>query len=493
LTTESAEQKARRLTYMPLGEIVGAVRNPKAHDVPTIEDSMERFGYAEAPLLDERTGRLVAGHGRVKTLNAMKKAGKPPPDGVEVRDGEWFLPVQRGWASKDDAEAEAYLMASNQLVTLGGWNDEERAALLGDLLKQGEAALRGTGFDKADVEAMIKPQPEHIGLASKFVVPPFTVLDARQGYWQERKRAWLSMGIESEVGRGENLLKFSETVQLSRKQREGSIRTGESGHAKQFEMGRATGGTSIFDPVLCELIYRWFTPPGGSVLDPFAGGSVRGVVADRLGLHYTGVELRQEQVDANVKQRQKIIDPKPGPGSVGWVCGDSFALLAADFASQSFDLVFSCPPYGNLEVYSDDQRDLSTMTDDSFDLVYAQIIRDAVALLKPNRFACFVVGDYRDEKGFYRGLPQRTIEAFERAGAQLYNEAVLVTAVGTLSMRVASYFPKGRKLGKGHQNVLVFFKGDPTKIQEELGPLEIPPESMQIVVDAESAVDQGES
>jgi hypothetical protein len=31
-------------------------------------------------------------------------------------------------------------------------------------------------------------------------------------------------------------------------------------------------GTSIFDPVLCEIAYRWFCPQGGTVLDPFAGG-----------------------------------------------------------------------------------------------------------------------------------------------------------------------------------------------------------------------------
>lgn len=58
-------------------------------------------------------------------------------------------------------------------------------------------------------------------------------------------------------------------------------------------------GTSIFDPVLCEIAYRWFCPQGGTVLDPFAGGSVRGIVASRLGYRYVGIELRQEQVEAN--------------------------------------------------------------------------------------------------------------------------------------------------------------------------------------------------
>ncbi|MGB3312861.1 MAG: DNA methyltransferase, partial [Albidovulum sp.] len=61
-------------------------------------------------------------------------------------------------------------------------------------------------------------------------------------------------------------------------------------------------GTSIFDPVLCEIAYRWFCPQGGTVLDPFAGGSVRGIVASQLGRAYVGIELRAEQVAANQAQ-----------------------------------------------------------------------------------------------------------------------------------------------------------------------------------------------
>jgi hypothetical protein len=70
-------------------------------------------------------------------------------------------------------------------------------------------------------------------------------------------------------------------------------------------------GTSIFDPVLCEIAYRWFCPPGGTVLDPFAGGSVRGIVTARLGRPYVGIELRAEQVAANQAQADLAGDPAP--------------------------------------------------------------------------------------------------------------------------------------------------------------------------------------
>lgn len=231
----------------------------------------------------------------------------------------------------------------------------------------------------------------------------------------------------------------------------------------------AQSGTSIFDPVLCELAYRWFCPPGGLILDPFAGGSVRGVVASHLGRRYLGVDLRAEQAQANDAQLVICRDPAPR-----WIVGDAIDLprLTADHIGDGADMVFSCPPYGDLEVYSEDPRDLSAMPAAEFDDAYARIIGHAVAALRPDRFAAFVVGDYRDADGFYRGFVSRTIEAFEAAGARLYNEAILVTALGSLPVRTRKQFVASRKLGKTHQNFLVFCKGDPKAATAAIGPVE---------------------
>jgi hypothetical protein len=227
-------------------------------------------------------------------------------------------------------------------------------------------------------------------------------------------------------------------------------------------------GTSIFDPVLCELAYRWFCPPGGIVLDPFAGGSVRGIVASKLGRQYIGVDLRAEQVEANRAQLDALGPDDPPPV---WHVGDSLNIGKL-CAGVDADFVFSCPPYADLEVYSDDPRDLSTMGYDAFRAAYAEIIAAACARLKPDRFACFVVGDVRDAKGFYHGFPWHTVEAFQAAGLKLYNEAVLVTAVGSLPIRVGKQFVTTRKLGRTHQNILIFCKGDPKRATKAVGPVE---------------------
>ena len=144
----------RRLEMMSLATLTGASRNPKRHANEAISTSIGRFGYVEPIVLDERTGRLVAGHGRMQALRASKVAGQSPPQGVEVREGEWLVPVLRGWASRSDTEAQAYLVASNNLTTKGGWDNGELGALLKELAAQ--QALDGTGFDAAAIEAVMK-------------------------------------------------------------------------------------------------------------------------------------------------------------------------------------------------------------------------------------------------------------------------------------------------------------------------------------------------
>lgn len=595
-----------------------------------------------------------------------------------------------------------------------------------------------------------------VRMVDQFVVPPFSVLDTRQGYWRTRKRAWIGLGIRSELGRdgtptpgsggllgdgGANSVYHgsSEWGGYRGPNKEGQPPRKAAAYSTDESGMVSYTGTSIFDPVLCELAYRWFTPPDGVVLDPFAGGSVRGVVAALLGRAYIGIDLRAEQVAANNHQWEairrrveggnepdnivgvtpveragdywlkrddlfcvggvqggkvrtcwhlaqgakglttagsrmspqcnivahvakalgipcrihvpsgdlspelvaaqeagaEVVQHRPGYNSViiararedaaerGWLeipfgmeCWEAVrqtATQAATIPTQAkrlvvpvgsgmslagiltgmkaagitmpvlgvqvgadpterlnayapegwaemvtlvkseldyhaeapetiladvkldpiyeakcipfmepgdclwcvgirqtavtasgwrermggghapaprwvtgdsrdvgtlcpdveADCVFSCPPYADLEVYSDDPRDLSTLGYDEFIAAYGDIITRACAMLKDDRFACFVVGDLRDNQGNYRNFPAHTIQAFLAAGLHLYNEAVLVTSVGSLPLRAGRAFKASRKLGKGHQNVLVFVKGDPVKAAQACGSIDV--------------------
>lgn len=441
--------------------------------------------------------------------------------------------------------------------------------------KDHEWQRRKLGKVQAGVPKMKKFTPYQMGLLfsteppprgkimGRFRYPPFSVLNAREGDWQKRKRAWLALGIRSELGRfeeltwqgdqinshnlnfyrdknsgkknkvspggsprpaadygkthargdgagrpiGENGAAYTDIGQrVAQYRRKQSINGGlavdgqrygrkkkafgttdeqkrykansacrpHSGHdprpgrprGEEYTGGDAwvqsgdsgQTGTSIFDPVLTELSYLWFCPPGGMVLDPFAGGSVRGIVAAKMGRSYTGIELRPEQLESNMTQAAAIVGDS-GPLPV-WLAGDALRcrkLVSPDFAA---DFIFSCPPYGNLEIYSDDPRDLSQMEYPQFLETYRKIILRSCKLLKNNRFACFVVGDFRSQTGCYQNFVSDTIAAFHDAGLGLYNQMILVTAVGSLPIRIQGQFTKNRKIGMTHQQVLVFCKGD---------------------------------
>lgn len=298
-------------------------------------------------------------------------------------------------------------------------------------------------------------------LRDKFIEPPFSILDTKTGEWQNRKRQWKNLGIESEKGRDEKLL-GNGTGNTEKQDNDFSERYGRK---ISSGVGIFDKATSVFDPALCELMYRWFCPAGGKIFDPFAGGSVRGIVANYLGFDYYGVELRPEQVASNNEQAERII-PERKPK---WFNGDTDKVTAPGTALgglNDFDFMFTCPPYHDLEVYSDHPDDLSNMPYDQFLEKYRRIIRQTVSLLKPNRFAVIIVGDVRDERGFYKNFNGHTKQAFIDAGANLYNEAKLLQPLGTAMLRANRIFGSGKKLIKVHEDVLIFYKGDPKKIKD---------------------------
>jgi hypothetical protein len=432
------------IRVMPLAALKPAPYNPRRIDdasMSALTKSLERFGVVEPIIWNERTGYIVGGHQRAKVLRA-KKVEQAAVVVVDL----------------DDTEERALNVALNSPHLSGQFTDELQA-LLDEIKAQEPALFDALAFENLQVGRSLfemRKEEARRTLQARFGAPPFSVLDARQGYWQERKRAWLALGIDSEIGRGENLMKYSAQAQKSgpKRRMEGRI----------VDVGAYAGGdampisTSVFDPVLCELAYRWFCPERGEVLDPFAGGSVRGLVAGFIGQAYHGVDLRPEQVAANRTQVEAIA-PKVAPQ---WYVGDSSDLSAVLPEELRCDFVFSCPPYGPLEKYSDDPRDLSNMEPSAFRGVYRAIVAQACARLRDDRFACFVVGDYRIGDPLSNFVSE-TIDAFLAAGLVLYNEAILVTAVGSNALRAARMFEPSRKLCKSHQNVLVFLKGDARK------------------------------
>lgn len=424
--------------------LIPYINNPRTHSdeqITQIAASIKEWGFTFPVLIDEQN-TIIAGHGRVE---AAKKLGFEEVPVIVAKDWQ-------------EAKKKAYIIADNKLSDNSGW-DNELLKIEMQSLTEFDFDLSLTGFDEQDLkqltgENLIKDDfytdKETGSLLKQFMVSPFSVFDARQGYWQERKRYWKEKGFISTKGRGDNLIGYGDQVHI-----------------------QGTTETSEFDPVLAEVLYRWLTPEDGVVLDPFAGGSVRGIVAACLGRKYTGVDLNEKQIEENKKQSNKLIcQEKPI-----WLCGDSIDIknLCSDIEA---DFILSCPPYHDLEKYSNDERDLSNMNYEDFIFNYKEIIKNTVDLLKDNRFACFVVSEIRHtktkDKGMYKCFVSETINAFKNAGLSFYNDAVLINSAGSLGVRVAQQFKSARKLGRHHQNILVFVKGDPKKATEALGDVAVP-------------------
>lgn len=388
----------------------------------------------------DEDGKLYPLGGNMR-LRAIKEMGlKEVPETWVIFADEWTEEQRREFIVKDNAN-------------LGDWNLEDLQENWDlDLISEWGVDLE---WDKDYDELGEEQNQASQKLSDRFLIPPFSVLDTKQGIWQDRKRWWLSLGIKSELGRENNSLGLA------------NIKDYDYEYKSAYDI---SNGTSIFDPVLCELSYLWFNIPKGKILDPFAGGSVRGIVAAKLGFEYLGNDLRKEQIEANrINATEVLGDSELYPI---WTYGDSLNIdkLADGYEA---DMIFSCPPYADLEVYSDDVRDISNMSYSQFLEIYREIIRKSCDMLKQDRFAVFVVGDVRDKKGFYRNFVSDTINAFVDCGVLLYNELILVNAIGNLQMRAGRYMKSGRKVGKMHQNVLVFYKGNPKNIKSNYPELDL--------------------
>lgn len=406
-----------------------AKQHPEWH-VEQIAQSIQEFGFND-PIAINETNSVIEGHGRLRAAKLL---------GMEE------IPCIR-LTGLTETQERAYIIAHNKL-TMNTEFDLEKLEYELNALQIENFDLSITGFEDSELEELlnktqtlaekVKENPRDTNLFDSFLVPPFSVLDTRTGYWQDRKRKWLSLGIKSEVGRGENLVFCSNLNSANLK------------------------GTSIFDPVLCEIGYSWFMPhTGGIILDPFAGGSVRGVVAEQLGYQYTGIDLRKEQIDSNIQNAKEI---GCNTDKIRWINDDS-QNVGKYVSDESVDMIFTCPPYFDLEIYSEDERDISNMSYEDFSKIYTNILENCADKLKNNRFAIVTISDVRDKKGFYRDLTGLTKHIFESKGIYFYNDMFLLNVCGTGALRARKNMIN-RKVVRMHQSVLVFYKGNPKDIQD---------------------------
>lgn len=289
-----------------------------------------------------------------------------------------------------------------------------------------------------------EPNIDKMKLKDWFVVPPFSILNSASKEWQLKKKKWM--------------IRINDKAQV----RKNTLsRCGHEEGTKNWQFMAIKGDTtSILDPVMCEILLSWFTNDGFETLDPFAGDAVFGFCSAYKNRPFTGIELRKEQVEFN----QDLIDLHGLNGK--YIC-DTSENIDLHIEDDSKDFIFSCPPYADLEIYSDLENDLSNMSYNDFFKTIENILKKTVNKLKENRFACIVIGEVRHKNtGVYLGIVPKIIQIMCDAGLHYYNEIILQTPIGNLHMRAGAYMSNARKIGKQHQNILVFYKGNPKNINK---------------------------
>lgn len=279
-------------------------------------------------------------------------------------------------------------------------------------------------------------------MSDYFGVAPFSILNTTDKDWINRKQRWNKLINDTGQAR-KNVL---------------------AGGNSEKDVMNNMNGSSILDAVLAELMIKWFTEEGFTTFDPFAGDTVFGFISGYLKRPFEGIELRQEQVDFNQMQcnRENI--------NCKYIC-DTSENMDIYIENESKDFIFSCPPYADLEVYSDLKEDLSTMSHEDFFKVYEKILKNTYNKLKNDRFAVIITSEVRNKKGEYIRLVPNTINIMVEAGYIYYNDIILMNSVGTLPMRTGRHMNAGRKIGRRHQNVLVFYKGNPNNIKNNFSEL----------------------
>jgi hypothetical protein len=226
------------------------------------------------------------------------------------------------------------------------------------------------------------------------------------------------------------------------------------------------GNVSVLDPVACEVILRFFMPKNGkNVYNPFGGGVQMGFVTGWYGYEYLSSEIRQNQCDANNAICSDFYNAK-------WFKSDTSKFTP----KQNYDLIFTCPPYYKVEEYLDydgkaPEGELNSLpTYEDFRDMLFKGYENAISVLNDNCFFVVMTGDSRDKKGGYYGVEAEHELFFKSKGLHIYNKITYLECEFT-RLATAKKTLNTRKFPKREQKILVFYKGDISKIKDLYPPI----------------------
>lgn len=261
--------------------------------------------------------------------------------------------------------------------------------------------------------------------------PPYSILDAAGGWWQNRRTYWTACGIK-DAGQRPTIV---------------NIGAPQASHSSGNP--EAVPATSQFSPVLTELLLNYYSKPGDTILDPFCGGPIRGAVSAMMDRKYVGIDVRQEQIDINKTTYPELAHL--------WHHGDATDHndIGSVMGKTGANMVLTCPPYHDLEHYSEQTNDLSNLGWYDFLQAHQEAIRIAASHLNPYGFLCWVIGDIRAPNGTLRLLPQHAATHIQNADLTIWNHHIVRQPLVTAPSRWERSWRASMKATMTHTEILV--------------------------------------
>lgn len=441
-----------QITKSKIADLIPDPENAREHDdksVQAIAASLSKFGQRKPIVV--RNNVVIAGNG---TLAAATSLGWEEIETVSADD-------------LDDTDATAFAIADNRTSELSNWDSDALSDMMTKIASAPDVALEVTGFaseaEAHKVSGKKKGSKSRPTLADQFIAPPLSVLDGRRGYWQDRRKAWRAAGIIDQESAPQvtphmYITDYYEKLESGMSAEEIEAEFAASGGRPPEEASRK----NLSDPVLAELMVRWFSAPGDKVIDCCVGDGIRAAVTAVLGREYMGIAEPADNCEAVLEMYSAVkqhVTQMPSDLARRFSSVHEPKFSKDLIPDGPYQLGIVCPPMPNMRR----RKDPSRFSEMSYHDWYARLIQGSRAIyerLDDHALCACVITEPRFKDGLQPGTLSQYGVDMNAIGFVPMNECVVLSPVGSAAIRAKKDFLAGRKLTRTHSHLLVFCKGD---------------------------------
>jgi len=249
----------------------------------------------------------------------------------------------------------------------------------------------------------------------------------------------------------------------------------EAWRAKAFgasgKMQRGKGGTlSRFPQNVGRTLLLFYTKPGDTVFDPFAGHNSRMEFVYRNGRSYIGCDISAEFMEMNRELAKILIERNEKamiPLENVFITLHETDSRNVPVPSNSCDFTITSPPYWDIEYYGDEegQLGLGKSYEEFLEGLY-DVMWENYNVLKPGSFCVWCINDFRKNGKFY-SYHEDTAAGLRKAGF-VQHDIAITDFGGSIRQNFMNQAIEQKILPKRHEYALVFRKPLPLQHKKDL-------------------------